>query len=300
MIEFVIIFLLILVILLFISYIYRDIFKKYYKREIYLHSALRNNEFDIYIQPKYSLKSESIVGAECLVRVNSKNKRVINTERFIYILEKDKSIIELDLYILEEACKIINRWSDNKFKLVPISVNVSRVTLIEDDTESNYALSLDNKNIHIENSSKKLNDIINNYNIDTRLLEIEVTERVMLKDTNKIISVIKEIKDLGIKVSLDDFGSGYSSLTILKNLPIDTIKLDKLFLDKKDISEKGKIVVESIINMANRLGLEVVAEGVEYFEQAQVLKNLGCEIVQGYLYGRPTNISDFEKLEIFN
>ena len=283
MIEFVIIFLLILVILLFISYIYRDIFKKYYKREICLHSALRNNEFDIYIQPKYSLKSESIVGAECLVRVNSKNKRVINTERFIYILEKDKSIIELDLYILEEACKIINRWSDNKFKLVPISVNVSRVTLIEDDT-----------------FITKLNDIINNYNIDTRFLEIEVTERVMLKDTNKIISVIKEIKDLGIKVSLDDFGSGYSSLTILKNLPIDTIKLDKLFLDKKDISEKGKIVIESIINMANRLGLEVVAEGVEYFEQAQVLKNLGCEIVQGYLYGRPTNISDFEKLEIFN
>lgn len=283
MIEFVIIFLLILVILLFISYIYRDIFKKYYKREIYLHSALRNNEFDIYIQPKYSLKSESIVGAECLVRVNSKNKRVINTERFIYILEKDKSIIELDLYILEEACKIINRWSDNKFKLVPISVNVSRVTLIEDDT-----------------FITKLNDIINNYNIDTRFLEIEVTERVMLKDTNKIISVIKEIKDLGIKVSLDDFGSGYSSLTILKNLPIDTIKLDKLFLDKKDISEKGKIVIESIINMANRLVLEVVAEGVEYFEQAQVLKNLGCEIVQGYLYGRPTNISDFEKLEIFN
>lgn len=283
LIEFVIIFLLILVILLFISYIYRDIFKKYYKREIYLHSALRNNEFDIYIQPKYSLKSESIVGAECLVRVNSKNKRVINTERFIYILEKDKSIIELDLYILEEACKIINRWSDNKFKLVPISVNVSRVTLIEDDT-----------------FITKLNDIINNYNIDTRFLEIEVTERVMLKDTNKIISVIKEIKDLGIKVSLDDFGSGYSSLTILKNLPIDTIKLDKLFLDKKDISEKGKIVIESIINMANRLGLEVVAEGVEYFEQAQVLKNLGCEIVQGYLYGRPINISDFEKLEIFN
>lgn len=283
LIEFVIIFLLILVILLFISYIYRDIFKKYYKREIYLHSALRNNEFDIYIQPKYSLKSESIVGAECLVRVNSKNKRVINTERFIYILEKDKSIIELDLYILEEACKIINRWSDNKFKLVPISVNVSRVTLIEDDT-----------------FITKLNDIINNYNIDTRFLEIEVTERVMLKDTNKIISVIKEIKDLGIKVSLDDFGSGYSSLTILKNLPIDTIKLDKLFLDKKDISEKGKIVIESIINMANRLVLEVVAEGVEYFEQAQVLKNLGCEIVQGYLYGRPTNISDFEKLEIFN
>ncbi len=283
LIEFVIIFLLILVILLFISYIYRDIFKKYYKREIYLHSALRNNEFDIYIQPKYSLKSESIVGAECLVRVNSKNKRVINTERFIYILEKDKSIIELDLYILEEACKIINRWSDNKFKLVPISVNVSRVTLIEDDT-----------------FITKLNDIINNYDIDTRFLEIEVTERVMLKDTNKIISVIKEIKDLGIKVSLDDFGSGYSSLTILKNLPIDTIKLDKLFLDKKDISEKGKIVIESIINMANRLGLEVVAEGVEYFEQAQVLKNLGCEIVQGYLYGRPTNISDFEKLEIFN
>ncbi|WP_287595751.1 EAL domain-containing protein [Clostridium sp.] len=269
--------------LLFINYIYRNILKKYYKREIYLHSALRNNEFDIYIQPKYSLKSEAIVGAECLVRLNSKNKRAISTERFICILEKDKSIIELDIYILEEACKIINRWSDNKLKLVPISVNVSRVTLLEDDT-----------------FITKVSDIIKKYNIDTRFLEIEVTERIMLKDTNKIVSVIKEIKDLGIKVSLDDFGSGYSSLNILKNLPIDTIKLDKLFLDKKDISEKGKIVIESIINMANRLGLEVVVEGVEHFEQEQVLKSVGCEIVQGYLYGRPINISDFEKLEIFN
>lgn len=281
--QFVIIFLLILVMLLFINYIYRNIFKKYYKREIYLHSALRNNEFDIYIQPKYSLKNEAIVGAECLVRLNSKNKRAISTERFICILEKDKSIIELDIYILEEACKIINRWSDNKLKLVPISVNVSRVTLLEDDT-----------------FITKVSDIIKKYNIDTRFLEIEVTERIMLKDTNKIVSVIKEIKDLGIKVSLDDFGSGYSSLNILKNLPIDTIKLDKLFLDKKDISEKGKIVIESIINMANRLGLEVVVEGVEHFEQEQVLKSVGCEIVQGYLYGRPINISDFEKLEIFN
>ncbi|MDU7241703.1 EAL domain-containing protein [Clostridium sp.] len=281
--QFVIIFLLILVMLLFINYIYRNILKKYYKREIYLHSALRNNEFDIYIQPKYSLKSEAIVGAECLVRLNSKNKRAISTERFICILEKDKSIIELDIYILEEACKIINRWSDNKLKLVPISVNVSRVTLLEDDT-----------------FITKVSDIIKKYNIDTRFLEIEVTERIMLKDTNKIVSVIKEIKDLGIKVSLDDFGSGYSSLNILKNLPIDTIKLDKLFLDKKDISEKGKIVIESIINMANRLGLEVVVEGVEHFEQEQVLKSVGCEIVQGYLYGRPINISDFEKLEIFN
>lgn len=281
--QFVIIFLLILVMLLFINYIYRNVLKKYYKREIYLHSALRNNEFDIYIQPKYSLKSEAIVGAECLVRLNSKNKRAISTERFICILEKDKSIIELDIYILEEACKIINRWSDNKLKLVPISVNVSRVTLLEDDT-----------------FITKVSDIIKKYNIDTRFLEIEVTERIMLKDTNKIVSVIKEIKDLGIKVSLDDFGSGYSSLNILKNLPIDTIKLDKLFLDKKDISEKGKIVIESIINMANRLGLEVVVEGVEHFEQEQVLKSVGCEIVQGYLYGRPINISDFEKLEIFN
>nr|WP_242835007.1 EAL domain-containing protein [Clostridium sartagoforme] len=129
---------------------------------------------------------------------------------------------------------------------------------------------------------------------------MELTERIMFRETNKIVSIIKEIKKIGIKVSLDDFGAGYSSLNILKNIPIDIIKLDKLFLDKRDISEKGKIVIKNIINMANELGLEVVAEGVEFPEQSQFLKSVGCEVVQGYLYGKPMTIREFEKLEISN
>ncbi|WP_291651039.1 EAL domain-containing protein [Clostridium sp.] len=281
--KIIIILLLILVIILTISHMYKDWIQKYRKKDLDFKNALINDEFDIYIQPKYNLKNESIVGAECLVRWNSKSKGVISPEKFIYILEKDKSIIELDFYILNEAFKIINRWSSNGLKLIPISVNISRITLIEDDT-----------------FITRLNYLIKKYNIDTKYLEIELTERIMLRETSKIVSVIKKIRDLGIKVSLDDFGAGYSSLNILKNLPVDAIKLDKLFLDKKDISEKGKIVIENIINMARALGLEVVAEGVEYFEQAKILKSIGCEIVQGYLYGRPMSISEFEQLETFN
>lgn len=248
-----------------------------------VHKALKKDEFDIYLQPKYNPESQCIVGAEGLARWNNRNNDAVSPEVFIPILEKNKNIVKLDMYMFEEACKIISRWSKNNVSLVPISINISKITMSEND---NFVIDLKN--------------IIKKYDIDTRFLEIELTERIMFRETNKIVSIIKEIKKIGIKVSLDDFGAGYSSLNILKNIPIDIIKLDKLFLDKRDISEKGKIVIKNIINMANELGLEVVAEGVEFLEQSQFLKSVGCEVVQGYLYGKPMTIREFEKLEISN
>ncbi|GAA0752939.1 EAL domain-containing protein [Clostridium sartagoforme] len=268
-----------------IKYILKFVNRKNSKNSIEksLNKALEKGEFEIYLQPKYNSESDSIVGAEALARWNNRNDGIVSPEVFIPILEKNKNIVKLDMYMFEEACKIINRWSKNNVSLVPISINISKITMSEND---NFVIDLKN--------------IIKKYDIDTRFLEIELTERIMFRETNKIVSIIKEIKKIGIKVSLDDFGAGYSSLNILKNIPIDIIKLDKLFLDKRDISEKGKIVIKNIINMANELGLEVVAEGVEFLEQSQFLKSVGCEVVQGYLYGKPMTIGEFEKLEISN
>lgn len=268
-----------------IKYILKFVNRKNSKNSIEksLNKALEKGEFEIYLQPKYNSESDSIVGAEALARWNNRNDGIVSPEVFIPILEKNKNIVKLDMYMFEEACKIISRWSKNNVSLVPISINISKITMSEND---NFVIDLKN--------------IIKKYDIDTRFLEIELTERIMFRETNKIVSIIKEIKKIGIKVSLDDFGAGYSSLNILKNIPIDIIKLDKLFLDKRDISEKGKIVIKNIINMANELGLEVVAEGVEFLEQSQFLKSVGCEVVQGYLYGKPMNIREFEKLEMFN
>lgn len=268
-----------------IKYILKFVNRKNSKNSIEksLNKALEKGEFEIYLQPKYNSESDSIVGAEALARWNNRNDGIVSPEVFIPILEKNKNIVKLDMYMFEEACKIISRWSKNNVSLVPISINISKITMSEND---NFVIDLKN--------------IIKKYDIDTRFLEIELTERIMFRETNKIVSIIKEIKKIGIKVSLDDFGAGYSSLNILKNIPIDIIKLDKLFLDKRDISEKGKIVIKNIINMANELGLEVVAEGVEFPEQSQFLKSVGCEVVQGYLYGKPMNIREFEKLEMFN
>ncbi|WP_242849814.1 EAL domain-containing protein [Clostridium sp. C8] len=268
-----------------IKYILKFVNRKNSKNSIEksLNKALEKGEFEIYLQPKYNSESDSIVGAEALARWNNRNDGIVSPEVFIPILEKNRNIVKLDMYMFEEACKIISRWSKNNVSLVPISINISKITMSEND---NFVIDLKN--------------IIKKYDIDTRFLEIELTERIMFRETNKIVSIIKEIKKIGIKVSLDDFGAGYSSLNILKNIPIDIIKLDKLFLDKRDISEKGKIVIKNIINMANELGLEVVAEGVEFLEQSQFLKSVGCEVVQGYLYGKPMTIREFEKLEISN
>lgn len=268
-----------------IKYILKSVKKQNSKNgvEKSLNKALEKGEFEIYLQPKYNLENDSIVGAEALARWNNKNNGIVSPEIFIPILEKNKNIVKLDMYMFEEVCKIISRWSKNNVRLVPISINISKITVSEND---DFVIDLKN--------------IIKKYDIDTKFLEIELTERIMFRETNKVVSIIKEIKKIGIKVSLDDFGAGYSSLNILKNIPIDIIKLDKLFLDKKDISEKGKIVIRNIINMANELDLEVVAEGVEFLEQSQFLKSVGCEVVQGYLYGKPMPIREFEKLEISN
>ncbi|MCR1950659.1 EAL domain-containing protein [Clostridium sp. DSM 100503] len=254
--------------------------KKEYKSntENIMYNAIQNREFEMYLQQKYDLQNECIVGAECLVRWNTKSNGTISPNNFIHIFEKNGFIVNLDIYMFEEVCKIINRWENNNYKVIPLSVNISRFTLSQGD----YFM-------------ERVKKLIEAYNINTNLIEIEITESAMLEDSNDIINVLNDIRNLGIKISLDDFGAGYSSLNILKSLPLDAIKLDKLFLDKKTISSKGSVVLKNIIKLAKELNLGIIAEGVEFREQAMFLKSIGCTIVQGYLYGKPVKLSEFEK-----
>lgn len=246
-----------------------------------IYNAIQSGEFEVYLQAKYDLQSECIVGAECLVRWNTKSNGIISPDKFIYLFEKNGLIVDLDIYMFEEVCKIVNKWKNSDYKIIPLSVNISRISLNQGD----YFI-------------QRIKKLIETYNVDTDLIEIEITERVMLEDSINIISVLNDIRNLGIKIALDDFGAGYSSLNILKNLPIDIIKLDKLFLDKRTISLKGSVVLKNIIKLAKELNLEIIAEGVEFREQSIFLKSIGCTIVQGYLYGKPIDIKEFEEKEL--
>ncbi len=265
-----------------IKYLYRckcnSNFKKELKIEKYINKAIENKEFEVYLQGKYNLENNLLIGAEALVRWNNKKVGKVAPDKFIPILEENNFIAKLDKYMFEEVCKILQRWKNAYNKIIPISINISSETLKE---EHNF----------IEN----IKELMDYYCVDKNSIEIEITERTMIEKSEEIIKVLKEIKALGIKVALDDFGAGYSALNLLKSLPIDIVKLDKLFLDKKNISTKGKIVLTNVINMANELGLEVITEGVEHIEQAEFLKSIGCKTVQGYLYCKPIEVQEFEK-----
>lgn len=253
-------------------------FKKELKIEKYINKAIENREFEVYLQGKYTLENNLLVGAEALVRWNNKEIGKVAPDKFIPILEENKFIVKLDKYMFEQVCKILQRWKNNYNNIIPISINISSETLKEEYNFIEY-----------------IKEMIDFYSIDKNSIEIEITERTVIEKSEQIMKILKEIKELGIKIALDDFGAGYSALNILKSLPIDIVKLDKLFLDKKNISTKGKIVLNNVINMANELGLEVITEGVEYSEQAEFLKSIGCKIVQGYLYCKPIELKEFEK-----
>lgn len=242
--------------------------------------ALINQEFKVYLQPKYSLDTEQIVGAEALVRWIHSTKGIIPPDKFIPLFEKNGFIKQLDFYIFEEVCSVQKKWGENNIALedIPISVNLSRIHM----NESRLTL--------------KLGEIIKQYGIEAKCLEIELTESAILDNIDSLIRIIEDIKKAGFAVSMDDFGSGYSSLNLLKDLLVDILKIDKEFLGEGGDDYRGKVILSNIIHMAKELKLITVAEGVETKEQVEFLKEVGCNIAQGYYYAKPMPISDFEKL----
>lgn len=241
--------------------------------------ALKDNEFEMFLQPKFLFETGKIVGAEALVRWN-KDGGMIHPNSFIPLFEKNGFVRKLDKYMFEKVCVLLSQWKNNNSIVTPISisVNFSRIDL------TNTMLPNDLVNI-----AKK-------HDVDPTWIEIEITESAVFNNTNQLIRIMQELKDAGFKISIDDFGSGYSSLNILKDLPANVIKMDKEFLDETTHNEKGKLIIASLIKMSRGLGLCTVAEGVETINQVNFLKENGCDIAQGFYYAKPMPVSEFEKL----
>lgn len=239
-----------------------------------MENALLDNEFKMFLQPKHSISSGRIIGAEALARWIHPEKGMISPAEFIPVFEKNGFIVKLDQHIWECACKKIHEWIDKGIEPVPISVNISREYLHSFDVVG------------------KLIDLVTKYNIPKRLLELEITETV---DSESASDIVKAMKNAGFTMLMDDFGSGYSSLNMLKKTKFDVLKIDRSFLSEFMESERGRKIIAHTISMSHDIGLDIIAEGVETNEQAQFLKSCGCDSAQGFFYSRPVSESEFDK-----
>lgn len=237
--------------------------------------ALDNKEFVMYLQPKYSISENVIIGAEALVRWIQPDKGIVAPNEFIPVFEQNGFIVKLDEYIWECACKLLRKWSDMGYEPIPISVNVSRVHLKSTDFIE-----------YIEQLIKK-------YGIRKQLLELEITETIENINAN---GMVREAKKRGFTLLMDDFGSGYSSLNTLKSTPFDVLKIDRSFLNSFMESERGQKIISHTIAMSRDIGLDLIAEGVETREQADFLSGCGCDAAQGFYYSRAVTVENFEKL----
>ncbi|SES72634.1 bifunctional diguanylate cyclase/phosphodiesterase [[Clostridium] polysaccharolyticum] len=243
-----------------------------------MHSALDNEEFQVYLQPKIKLVTGKISGAEALVRWMRRDGTMLPPNDFVPLFEKNGFIVKLDFYIYEQVCKLLQKWKKSGAKIVPISVNVSRVHLYHDDF-------LD-----------KVLQLIRTYQVEPWMIEFELTESIFLNNTVTAITVMKELRKMGFCVSIDDFGAGYSSLNLLKDMRTDVLKLDKEFFRAGEMKEEERIIVSSIIRMAKQLNMKVLSEGVETQMQSDFLKTVECDMAQGYLYAKPLPVKEFELL----
>lgn len=249
------------------------------KIENIMYSALANNEFIIYLQPKIDLKTKQIAGAEALVRWINEEHGIILPSNFIPLFEENGFIIDLDFNVFEQVCKLLERWKREKRILIPISVNLSRRHLIN------------------QNTIGLLTKIISKYDVDPRYIEVELTESAFVDcDIQTITNLINDLHSEGFSVSVDDFGAGYSSLSLLKDLPIDVIKIDGSFFNfvHTTTSDKVRYLLESVISLSIKMNIRTVSEGVETIEQVHLLEELGCDLVQGYYFARPMTVEQVE------
>lgn len=237
--------------------------------------ALNNNHFKMYLQPQVRCSDEKVVGAEALVRWETEKGVIHSPASFIKILEDNGLIHELDQFIWEKAVQLLQKWQllgiDHH-----ISVNVS--------TRDFYLIPL----------YETFTSLVTKYGIPPQKLKLEITETALVHDLKRHKKIITDLQKFGFTIEMDDFGSGYSSLTILKNISINILKIDMMFLSKTKHKERSKKILESVIKMAQKLGIKIIVEGVEDKEQAEFLKNLNCDFFQGYLYSKPITVANFE------
>ncbi len=245
--------------------------------------ALKNGEFEVYCQPKFDVDSEQIIGAEALVRWKHSKRGMLSPGVFIPLFEANGFVIELDMYVLNKVCELIAKWLEAGLEPLCVSVNLSRTHLYEQDLV------------------QKLVDTVEKYNIPPEYIEFELTESAFYEQMETLLRIMEEIKQAGFRLSMDDFGSGYSSLNLLRQLPVDVLKLDRGFLDECDTGEiagnsfRGRRIVTHVISMAKDLEMSVLAEGVETKKQKEFLQQARCDMIQGYYYAKPMPIPEFEE-----
>lgn len=244
-------------------------------------NALKNGEFLVYLQPKYDVVTERIIGAEALIRWNHSERGMLRPDLFIPLFESNGFIVELDRYVLVKVCELIAAWVEAGLPLMCISVNLSRTHLYEQDLV------------------ERLVAIVKQYGVPPQYIEFELTESVCYEENGTMLQVMEEIKKAGFRLSMDDFGSGYSSLNLLRRLPVDVLKLDKEFLndcDEEGGIERGRQIITHVISMAKDLEMSVLAEGVETKGQKEFLQKAKCDMIQGYYYAKPMSMPEFELL----
>lgn len=241
--------------------------------------GLENHEFQIYLQPKVDALSQKVVGAEALIRRIVEN-RIIFPDEFIPLYEQTGLILKLDFYVLEQVCMLLQKWG-KMGKSLPISVNESPKHLIN------------------KQHGKDLLKLLNQYQVSPSFIELEVTEGAVIQDIEVAKMAQERMHHLGFLTSMDDFGIGYSSFSMLKNIPIDILKIDKSFLEGLLFSRRYQIILESIIDMAHKLRIKTVMEGVESKEEVTYLQEIGCDMLQGYYFSKPIPASVFETTFLF-
>lgn len=244
--------------------------------EANIKKALQNKKFIFYLQPKVNIINNTIIGAEALSRWIDEDGNMLNPGQFIPIMEKNGSIVKLDFIIYEKVCVYLKDRIDNNLPVFPISLNVSRANLEKEDF------------------AEEVHSLISGYNIAPRLIEFELTESIFRILSIDDIEILKRFQNWGYTVSIDDFGSGYSSLYLLTKVKFDVLKLDKTFIDDY-MKDNSKIVISNFVRMAKDLGMVSLCEGVEDVEQVEFLKNIGCDVVQGFYYSRPIPPEEFDQ-----
>lgn len=244
----------------------------------WMHQGLSEKEFQIYLQPKVNLELSEVTGAEILIRWNSEPFGFLPPDEFIPLFEKNGFIVELDFYVLEATCRILKQSLQiSPERTVVLSVNVSRVTLFQNDF------------------TKRFVQMAERYEVPPEYLEIEITENVFIFDANTVEQILSQLRSYGFSISMDDFGSGYSSLNILRELPIDILKIDRIFLQESIRVEKAYAIIKSVVEMAHSLNMVVVCEGVETLEHAEFLKTIHCTVGQGYYFSKPIPLAAFQE-----
>lgn len=241
-----------------------------------LDDAIRNGEFTVYLQPKVLGEEERLVGAEALIRWKKPDGTMIFPNEFIPVFERSGSIVKLDFFVYETVMKYLRKRIDEGKRVIPVSMNVSRVHLQMGDFVSKFKALMDR------------------YDIPAKYLELELTESIYLENLSEFNEVIEELRQMGIRILMDDFGSGYSSLNALNDLRIDLLKIDRIFMRDDNLKDSDKTIIRFIIEMADTLSMQVLCEGVETDAQRKFLIEAGCDLHQGYLYSKPVDIATFD------